>query len=217
MRDRHGGRTFSLDDFIAGLAEVDPAMASTIEHCMREDSFPGFLLSEARVFRLPDDENGTPRYQSTIHVRNDEPVPGVAGFGMRGPSNQGYGTVPRWGPFVHVPAHTTLEFGIVTQTIPTEVRVETYLSQNARVMRLPAPRVDPELIVAEEPLIGVRPSDWMPPDLGIVVDDLDPGYSYVAPPEKASGSGPHWRTTKRSCPSTTGAPGFPGGTAKGIR
>ena len=178
MRKRHGGRTFSLDDFIAGLAEVDPAMASTIEHCMREDSFPGFLVSDARVIRLPDDENGVPRYQSTIHVRNDEPVPGVAGFGMRGPSSQ------MWGPFVHVPARTTLEFGIVSQTMPSEVRVETYLSQNARVMRLPAPRVDPELIVAEEPLIGVRPSDWMPPDLGIVVDDLDAGFSYVSPPEK---------------------------------
>lgn len=73
MRERHGGRTFTLADFIAGLAEVDPALASTIEHCMREDSLPGFLLSDARVFRLPDDENGTPRYQAAIHVRNDEP------------------------------------------------------------------------------------------------------------------------------------------------
>ena len=179
MRERHGGRTFTLADFIAGLAEVDPALASTIEHCMRENSLPGFLLSDARVFRLPDDENGTPRYQAAIHVRNDEPVPGVAGFGMR----NRFGS-EQWGEFVNVPANTTLEFGIVSEAIPTEVRVETWLSQNARVVRLAAPRVDPELIVAEEPLIGVRPSAWQPPDLGIVVDDLDPGFSYVSPPEK---------------------------------
>ena len=183
MRERHGGRTFTLADFIAGLAEVDPALASTIEHCMRKNSLPGFLLSDARVFRLPHDENGAPRYQAAIHVRNDEPVPGVAGFGMRAPSSQGF-VIEQWGEFVNVPANTTLEFGIVSEAVPTEVRVETWLSQNARVVRLAAPRVDPELIVAEEPLIGVRPSDWRPPDLGIVVDDLDPGFSYVSPPEK---------------------------------
>ena len=73
---------------------------------------------------------------------------------------------------------------MVIGTPPADVRLETYLSRNARIMRLSIPKVDAELIVADEPLVGVRPSDWQPPDLGIVVDDLDPGYSYVSPPKK---------------------------------
>ena len=45
LRQRHGGGTFGLGDFIAAMAETDPAMAPYIEHLMRESSLPGFLVS----------------------------------------------------------------------------------------------------------------------------------------------------------------------------
>ena len=77
-----------------------------------------------------------------------------------------------------------MELGVTIPAPPLEVRVETYLSRNARVMRLPLPRVDTESVVTEEPLNGARASDWQLPDIGIVVDDLDPGFSFVSPPER---------------------------------
>ena len=185
LRQRHGGGTFDLGDFIAAMAETDPAMAPYIEHLMREPSLPGFLVSDLRVVRLPDLENGEPRYQVSVHVRNDEPVPGVAGIGFRvGQIGFPFVFGVRWGEFVHVPGNTSMELGVTTPAPPLEVRVETHLSRNARVMRLPIPRVNPETMVAEEPLNGARASDWQPPDLGIVVDDLDPGFSFVSPPER---------------------------------
>lgn len=184
MRDRHGGGTFTVDDFVAAMSEADPAMAPYIGHFMREDTLPGFQVSDIRVVRLPDDENGAPRYQVAVHVRNDQPVPGVVGLGARETRPDGFGGMFRWGQFVHVPGNTALELGVVIEAPPADVRLETYLSRNARVMRLSPPRVDTESIVAEEPLIGVRPSDWQPVDLGVVVDDLDPGYAYVSPPPK---------------------------------
>ena len=184
MRDRHGGGTFTVDEFIAAMSETDPAMAPYIGHFMREDTLPGFQISDVRVVRLGDDDNGAPRYQVAVHVRNDQGVPGVAGLGARETQPDGFGGIFHWGQFIHVPGNTALELGVVTQAPPADVRLETYLSQNARVMRLSMPRVDAESIVDEEPLIGVRPSDWRPPDLGVVVDDLDPGYSYVSPPQK---------------------------------
>ena len=177
LRQRHGGGTFGLGDFIAAMAETDPAMAPYIEHLMRESSLPGFLVSDLRVVRLPDPGNGEPRYQVSVHVRNDEAAPGVAGIQCRGPGAGG-------GQFVHVPGNTSMELGVTIPAPPLQVRVETYLSRNARVMRLPLPRVDTESVVAEEPLNGARASDWQPPDIGIVVDDLDPGFSFVSPPER---------------------------------
>lgn len=184
MRERHGGGTFTVDEFIAAMSEVDPAMAPYIGHFMLETALPGFQVSDVRAVRLPDDEDGAPRYQVAVHVRNDQPVPGVAGLGARESRPDGFGGMFQWGQFVHVPGNTTQELGVVIQTPPADVRLETYLSRNARIMRLSIPKVDAESVVADEPLVGVRPSDWQPPDLGIVVDDLDPGYSYVSPPPK---------------------------------
>ena len=66
LRQRHGGGTFVLGDFIAAMAETDTAMARYIEHLLRESSLPGFLVSDLRVVRLPDLESGEPRYQVSL-------------------------------------------------------------------------------------------------------------------------------------------------------
>ena len=183
MHERHGGATFTVDEFVAAMSETDPAMASYIGHFMREDSLPGFLVSDVRAFRLPDDDNGTPRYQVAVHVRNDEPAPGVVYMIVREAETDGFGLFHH-SPFVHVPGNSSRELGVLTNATPTDLRLETFLSQNARVTRLPLPRVDAETIVPEAPFYGPRPSTWLPPDLGIVVDDLDSGYSYVSPPRR---------------------------------
>ena len=187
MRERHGGGTFTVEDFIAAMTEVDPAMGPYIGHYMREIALPGFLVSDLRVFRLPDDANGAPRYQVAVDVRNDEPVPGIAGLYLRAAPPMSFGG---WGEFVQVPGNTSMELGVVIQGPPEEVRLETYLSKNARISRLPFRPVDPETIVPVEPLNGTRPSDWRPPDIGIVVDDLDPGFSFVSPPEEGFWASP---------------------------
>ena len=186
MRSRHGGGTFELDDFMAAMADTDPAVAPYIEHFMRESALPGFLASDLRVWRLADDDNGQPRYQLAVHVRNDEPVAGVAGISFRAPSERrGAAAVFERGDFSPVPGHTSLELGVVTRSPPREVHLETNLSQNRRIMRLDLPEIDSETIAPGEPFRGARSSDWMPPDLGIVVDDLDPGFSVVQPPRKS--------------------------------
>lgn len=186
LRQRHGGGTFVLDDFIAAMAETDPAMADYVEYLMRESSLPGFLMSDLQVVRLPDLENGEPRYQVSVHLRNDEAAPGVAGLQYRVAQTGGafvFGF--RSGEIIHVPGNTSMELGVTVPAPPLEVRVETYLSRNARVVRLALPPVDAETINVQNPLNGARTSDWRPTDTGIVVDDLDPGFSFVSPPERS--------------------------------
>lgn len=181
MRSRHGGGTFELDDFIAAMTETDPAMALYIGHFMRASTLPGFLASDLRVVRLADDENGQPRYQISVHVRNDEAAPGVAGISLFSSESDAL----QRGDVSPVPGNTSLELGVVTRSPPREVRLETYLSKNRRIMRLVLREIDSETIVPGEPFQGARASDWLPPDLGIVVDDLDPGFSVVQPSRKS--------------------------------
>ena len=185
MRSRHGGGTFELDGLLAAMAETDPAMAPYIEHFMYESALPGFLTSDLRVERLADDESGRPRYQLSVHVRNDEDVPGVAGITFRFSDARSALAAFEKGGSSLVPGNTSLELGVVTTSPPREVRLETFLSQNRRILRLALPEIDSETIAPGEPFRGVRPSDWMPPDLGVVVDDLDPGFSVVQPPRKS--------------------------------
>ena len=192
MRSRHGGGTFELDDFMAAMADTDPAIAPYIEHFMSESALPGFLASDLRIERLADDESGRPRYQLAVHVRNDEPVPGVAGISFRSDARAALAAFERGG-FYHVPGNTSLELGVVIRSPPREVRLETFLSQNRRIMRLALPQIDSESTAPGEPFRGARPSDWMPPDLGIVVDDLDPGFSVVQPGPEGPPDGFRWR------------------------
>ena len=179
MRSRHGGGTFELDDFIMAMTETEPAMAPYLEHFMRASTLPGFLVSDLRVVRLADDENGQPRYQLSVHVRNDEPVPGAAGISYRSARPNSYAFV--WGDAFHVPGNTSVELGVVTRTPPRWVRLETYLAQNRRTMRLAVPPIDAETTVPDEPFNCARPSAWRPPDVGIVVADLDPGFTAKSP------------------------------------
>ena len=178
LRERHAGGTFTRDDFLRAVGDVDPAAAPFLTHVLSEPTLPGFLASDARVARLPDDGSGNPRYQIGVHVYNDELAPGVAGVSYR------TGIIPywQWSPFAHVPGKRSVEIGVVGREPPVEVRLETYLSLNRRILRLRLPPVDAQTIVDEPPLAGGRASPWRPADIGIVVDDLDAGFATTSPP-----------------------------------
>ena len=177
MHERHAGDMFTLDDFIQAMIDVDPAVAPFLEQVMGEQALPGFLASDARVDRLPDDAAGKPRFQIRVHVRNDESAAGIAGI-----SYGASGDYFQWSPFAQVPGESAVEIGVISSEPPKEVRLETYLSLNRRIMRLHLAPLDTEAVVDRAPLNGVRPSDWRGPDIGIVVDDLDPGFATVSPP-----------------------------------
>ena len=182
LRERHAGGTFTRDDFLRAVGDVDPAAAPFLTHVLSEPTLPGFLASDARVARLPDDGSGNPRYQIGVHVYNDELAPGVAGVSYRTGGVTGNVGFFQWSPFAHVPGKSSVEIGVVGREPPVEVRLETYLSLNRRILRLRLPPVDAQTIVDEPPLAGGRASPWRPADIGIVVDDLDAGFATTSPP-----------------------------------
>ena len=177
MHERHAGGTYALDDFAQALIDVEPALAEWLHHVLHEPTLPGFHASDASVHRLPDDDSGRPRYQILVHVRNDELAPGVAGVSYRS-----QGGIFNWSSFTPMAGESSVEIGVVSAGPPEEVRLETYLSLNRRIMRLRLELRDVEKIVYKPPFTGTRASAWMPPDLGIVVDDLDAGFAASSPP-----------------------------------
>ncbi|MCE2558211.1 MAG: ABC transporter permease subunit [Acidobacteria bacterium] len=188
LRD-HRGSTFTAADLDRAAQEAGVDLAGLVGDFLHQTDLPGFIVSPAELERLPDDDQGTPQYQTRLFVRNGEAAPGLfrLRYAVRAPGGA------RWDSSepVLIPGGTTVEFGLVTSRPPGTMLASPYLSLNRREFPVELPRVDNETITDSEPLRGTRPAGWMPSFLDsgantIVVDDLDPGFS-VATDEAETG------------------------------
>lgn len=175
LRDRFGGTLFTADDFVGVSADAHMDLASLIGDWLHDAGLPGFLTSPVATRRLADDADGRPRYQVRVHVFNGEGTPGL--FRLRYRTDQpdapvGVGDPVRVGPLEAV------EVGVVAEAPLRELWVAPYLSLNRQEFPLRVPETDSDQASDDPPLVGARESAWRPPPpTGILVDDLDPGFS----------------------------------------
>ena len=179
LRNRHAGATYDADDFSAALADAGADPDLLLGDWLNDAALPGFIASRAQTVRVADDD-GAPRYETRIHVRNAEPVPGLIRLT---PRFTGRSTEP-----IRIPGNTSVNIGVVTERPPIRLWVEPYISLNR--MNVPVvidDEVDEENPLDREPFVGVQPSSWMPErPRGIVVDDLDSGFSVETRGERAN-------------------------------
>ena len=176
LRRRHVGGNFNAADFEAAASVAGVDVRALLGDWLEDAALPGFVAASPRVFRLADDDQGQPRYQLSVHVRNDEPVPGLVRltYGERA-EELADSTSP-----IRIPGNSSAELGLVASAPPARMWLEPYLSLNRRGIELAVPTVDEEQAVAEVPFAGQRPSDWRPSSIGVVVDDLDAGFEVRA-------------------------------------
>lgn len=185
VRRRHAGGGYVLQD----VASADPEgrIGPLLNDWLTAEGLPGFLASAPIVARLPD-AGGAPRYQTRVHVFNGEPVHGLFALSVGGPPPAGRAArhMSATGPRVfdvsapvRLAATMAVELGMVTAFPPAEITLAPYLSRNRGHMRLAAPAWSEDVVHAP-PLVGAQPSEWRPPPVaGVVVDDLDAGFSVV--------------------------------------
>ena len=170
VRRRHAGGNYDANDLTAAGKAVGADMEALLGDWLGDAALPGFLTSPVRIARLTDDEQGDPRYQLSVHVRNAEAVPGLVRVGYYEEAGTD-ATAP-----IRVPGHSSVEIGMVAKLRPRALTFRPYLSLNRSEASLEVP-ADDGAIVDSEPFVGGRPSDWRPESDGvIVVDDLDPGF-----------------------------------------
>ena len=166
--------SYDLDAFYAAAVLAGVDLRPLLGDWLNDAGLPGFMASPARTARLPDTALGRPRFETRVHIRNDEPVPGLVRLRyatarwrrMKGPGAMF--TEP-----VRLAGHSSKEISLVTTSPVIQVWMAPYLSLNRGEVQL-------ALKTADEPgeeFTGSRPSDWEPPPpLGIVIDDLDAGF-----------------------------------------
>ena len=171
LRRRHAGGTFDALDFNEAAWAIGVDLPALIGNWLSETALPGFIVSRARVVRVADDGSGRPRYETRLHVRNGEPVPGLV--------RVSHGQFSREAPSdpIRIPGNTALEVGMVTPRPPERLLLEPYLAMNRLPVRVEFDRIEASDDSAREPFVGSRPSTWAPAPEGIVIDDLDPGFS----------------------------------------
>lgn len=170
LRRRHAGGTFDAADFNAAATAIGVDLPGLVGDWLNETALPGFMASRARVIRLADDGQGRPRYETTLHVRNGEPVAGLVRLSHGRFS--GSSSDP-----IRIPGNTAVEVGMVTPRPPEGLQLEPYLALNRLPVRIELAEAEASDDADREPLVGSRPSAWAPAVEGIVIDDLDPGFS----------------------------------------
>lgn len=170
LRRRHAGGTFDAADFDAAASAIGVDLPGLVGDWLNETALPGFMTSRARVVRMADDEQGRPRYETTLHVRNGEPVAGLVRLS--------HGRFSRsFSDPIRIPGNTAVEVGMVTPRPPEGLRLDPYLALNRLPVRIELAEAEASDDADREPLVGSRPSAWAPTVEGIVIDDLDPGFS----------------------------------------
>ncbi|HJN52388.1 MAG: hypothetical protein QF565_07405 [Arenicellales bacterium] len=187
---RFQGRNFTWSDLQQVAADLNIELDSILGDWLHDSALPGFLASSVKVVRLMDDEYGNPRYQSRVHVRNDEAVPGL--FRLRYTTGDLENIISHHTEPHRVPGNQSVEIGLLSSTQPYEVWLQPYLSLNRRDIELLRPDwkgIKTAIIgkgtlgagfkqVIAAPFLGSQPSTWRPvQSADIVVDDLDPGFS----------------------------------------
>ncbi|MDE0422660.1 MAG: hypothetical protein OXK76_17475 [Gammaproteobacteria bacterium] len=169
LRARHAGAAFDADDFNAAAAEAGIDLQALLGDWLNDAALPGFMASRARVARIAD-TGGRLRYETRVHVHNGEPVPGVVRV-----TSGDFGQLTS--DAIHIPGNSTVEIGLVSDEPTDHIWLEPYLALNRNPVWIDVvdETQDGNAIVAA-PLAGARPSEWTPPDQGIVIDDLDPGF-----------------------------------------
>jgi len=168
-----------MQDFVAAVRQGG-VLEPLIEEWANMRPAPAFVASPAVVHRLAEDDSGRAKYQVSLKVRNQAAAAGMVRMVLgTDPGNGGAFLRRRWSVPVSVLGHASVELGMVSAAPPLDARLVSHFSQNRADMRLALTDLgDQRPGHGDAPLAGSRPTSWHPPaEVGIVVDDLAPGFS----------------------------------------
>lgn len=179
--EKHKGQSYTYNDMLVAGQALGYDLKELLGDWFGNTELPGFVVQNHDIYRLPDSEVGTPRYQLLFTVRNDESTPGVFRFVYytEGQERSQRLLVVNGDP-IRMAGRSAIRFGMVTSQPATWIFLEPYLSLNRSSFFVPVKSVDPEKIEEKEPIEGLEEVPWSLTETDyIIVDDLDPGFKIL--------------------------------------
>ena len=177
IQDNFAGRNYTLDDLVSAAeshgVKVEPFLTTWLETA----SLPGFRASQVRNVRINDDESGNPQWLASVDVRNEEKSPGVIVIEYPGTTRNEWG-FPHFeeADAVTVDGETAKRINLITSYQLTQARLNPTLSLNRQSWSLEVSTVPEDETTELDVPPYVEDSTWVLGEIGIVVDDLSPGF-----------------------------------------
>lgn len=175
VRDEFKGRNYRHEDLIAIALDHGVVVDPFLTDWLTSSTLPGFVVSRGSVAELEYSDDGKRRLQVSFSVRNTEPVGGfvIPLFGEE------------TGP-IHINANSAKQLNLVWGNAPNTLEsgsefsfpLVAGLSLNRGSVSV---TMDIDDIPKARPRATLENSDWAPEQKGIVVDDLDVGFSVLQP------------------------------------
>ncbi|MCY3541516.1 MAG: hypothetical protein OXH31_06370 [Gammaproteobacteria bacterium] len=184
------GQNYSPEDFFNIARDLDIDFDMLVGDWLNGTELPGFIVHEPNFEYVREGEYGAYEFQTSVVIRNDEPVPGAVGveYWLRNART----SEELWADTVHFPAHTALRVALRTAQPVESLTLHPHLALNRTEYHFYPPNTRDALPRGlASPY--VEDYDWVPvEDDSIIVDDLSEGFTIVngrehqPPPEKPS-------------------------------
>ena len=179
----HRGRTYSSEDFFEIARETGIDFESLVGDWLNSTELPGFLMREPTYKLVPSSEDGKLEYQTSIVIRNDEPVPGAVSIEYRLEDHR----EELWSDTVHFPGHTALRVNLRTEFPVEYLTLHPHLSLNPHDIGFRNVKARFSNRLRGKVLLYIEKYDWVQfEDDAVVVDDLSEGFSIVNCPDYSS-------------------------------
>ena len=179
-RREFAGRSYTIEDLIAKAEHHGVVIEPFLTSWLSEPILPGYSLSPVTAVRVADDEAGTPQYQASIFIQNNQPIDGV--IQLRYPKEK-WATALNWTDWMEtsgvlIPANSSKRLNITTHYELRQVQFVPGFSLNRDPFVVHAD-ANAELKWQNTPSRPfVETTDWYPnASAKIIVDDLDEGFS----------------------------------------
>ncbi|MCY4143096.1 MAG: hypothetical protein OXG08_05320 [Gammaproteobacteria bacterium] len=178
LRLQFAGQNYTFDDLIQFAKEHEIVYDPFLTEWLEETPLPAYAFKLVSMERISDDEHGGPRYQTSLVVRNVGPISGF--IRVEYPHDQ---NADRRFPFllstegIRIEGNSASQINVVNSYALNRLSVVPHLSLNRQPMTLWPNAESISESPDEEPAPFEESSTWIPSSNGIVVDDLDSGFS----------------------------------------
>lgn len=173
VRNRSMGRTVTLDDLLEAALTHEIRIEPFLTDWLQSSELPGYITSLAAIERVQIEADESSQQQLSVIVKNTESVAGVVKLRYTHPnSSDGYIETPE----VAISAGSAKRISLLSPDTLREIEIVPGLSLNRRTFALPVGNDFSDQLHRVEPMPFEQEVRWEPEQIGVVIDDLDPGF-----------------------------------------
>ena len=170
------GRNYDYEEMLDLAKSHKILIEPFLTEWVTSSALPGYIVSNAVCARIADNDQKKSRFQTTFQIKNVQPVSGFVhvSYPTEESVHNDYPEYVTWDEAILMEKNSAKRVNLETFYELPNVRLEFGLSLNRDPLIIATSNAE---LLVEQGAPFVQSSHWSPESVGIVVDDLDPGFS----------------------------------------